>query len=80
MKVISFNYRGLASPSKRLTLQRLMELSQPDVVLLQETLGEEASGCPDAGKDFKRLVFLWIKCFGSLGQVGYGMETKNYKT
>jgi exonuclease III len=55
MKLISLNCRGLASPSKHLSLQRLLELSQPDVVLLQETLGEEEVVIPDAGKDSKKV-------------------------
>ena len=39
MKVMSFNCRGLASPLKKSSLRRLVELNQPDVILLQETLG-----------------------------------------
>jgi exonuclease III len=38
MKLLSFNCRGLASPSKHLALQPLLEIAQPDVFLLQETL------------------------------------------
>jgi len=41
MKVTSFNCRGLVSPSNHLSLQRLLDLSHPNVVLLQETLREE---------------------------------------
>lgn len=39
MKLMSFNCRGLASPLKRSSLRRLVELNHPDVILLQETLG-----------------------------------------
>eukprot|EP00253_Pinus_taeda_P009046 PITA_09046 len=39
MKCLSFNCRGLASPPKKLALQRLFEVEQPDIILLQETLG-----------------------------------------
>jgi exonuclease III len=40
MKVLSFNYRGVASPSKKLTLHRLVQYSQSDILMLQETLGD----------------------------------------
>lgn len=39
MKIMSFNCRGLTSPIKKTSLRRLIEIHQPDVVLLQETLG-----------------------------------------
>lgn len=39
MKCLSFNCRGLASAPKKLSLQGLFEVEQPDIILLQETLG-----------------------------------------
>jgi hypothetical protein len=42
MKFFSFNCRGVVSPSKKISLHRLVELSHPDLILLQETLGETA--------------------------------------
>ena len=39
MKIISFNFRGLAGPLKRPALQRVVDLEHPDIMLLQETLG-----------------------------------------
>ena len=39
MKIMSFNYKGLASPQKRSALRRVVELDRPDILLLQETLG-----------------------------------------
>lgn len=39
MKVLSFNYRGLASPDKKLAFQRLIMADPVDVILVQETLG-----------------------------------------
>jgi exonuclease III len=39
MKLISFNYRGVASPSKKLSLKRLVDSNHPDIIFLQETLG-----------------------------------------
>ena len=38
MKLMSFNYRGLASPHKRSTLKRVVGLEHPDILLLQETV------------------------------------------
>jgi len=40
MKIMSFNCRGLAGPLKRPALRRVIDLEHPDVLLLQETLGE----------------------------------------
>lgn len=39
MKCLSFNCRGLASEPKKLAIRRLFESEQPDIILLQETLG-----------------------------------------
>ncbi len=39
MKFLSFNCRGLASASKKLALQRLVEVDPIEIILLQETLG-----------------------------------------
>ena len=39
MKIMSFNCRGLASPLKRPTLRRVVDVEHPDILLLQETLG-----------------------------------------
>eukprot|EP00253_Pinus_taeda_P029000 PITA_29000 len=38
MKILSFNYRGLASPEKKLALKHLLLSDLVDVILLQETL------------------------------------------
>jgi len=40
MKVLSFNCRGVASPSKKIALQRLVESTQLDIMMIQETLGD----------------------------------------
>jgi exonuclease III len=79
MKVISFNYRGLASPSKHLTLQRLLELSQPDVVLLQETLGEEAVVVQILEKTQKGWSFFGSSASGCSGGLVMGWNQKTIK-
>lgn len=43
MKFLSFNCRGLASTSKKLALQRLIENETIDILMLQETLGSAVS-------------------------------------
>jgi len=40
MKCCSFNYRALASPLKRLARKRVIDSEHPDILLLQETMGE----------------------------------------
>jgi hypothetical protein len=42
MKLMSFNCRGLVSPSNKFTLHKLVDLSQSNIILLQETLGDGA--------------------------------------
>jgi exonuclease III len=42
MKLISFNYRGVASVSKKYSLKRLIESNQLDLILLQEMMGESS--------------------------------------
>ena len=39
MKIMSFNHQGLAGPLKRPALRRVVDLKNPDVMLLQDTLG-----------------------------------------
>jgi hypothetical protein len=40
MKILSFNYRGVSSPSKKLSLKRMVLPIHSDLILLQETLHE----------------------------------------
>jgi exonuclease III len=40
MKCMSFNCRGLVGPLKKPALKRVICSEHPDVLLLQETLGE----------------------------------------
>ena len=44
MKVLSFNCRGLASSHKKTSLKRLVERIHPNVIFLQETMGDCESG------------------------------------
>jgi exonuclease III len=58
MKIIYFNCRGLAGPLKRIALYRLVDLNQPDIMLLQETMGEEAMIIPCLFSLFKTWEFV----------------------
>ena len=40
MNFLSFNYRGMASASKKLALCRLFEVEPINIIMLQETLGQ----------------------------------------
>jgi hypothetical protein len=39
MKILSLNCRGLASPTKKSSLKRLITVHNPDIIFLQETMG-----------------------------------------
>eukprot|EP00253_Pinus_taeda_P027180 PITA_27180 len=79
MKCLSFNCRGLASPSKKLAMKRLIESELVDIIMLQETL------CP-AEKivhDMQAMVPGW--CFfandavGRSGGIAIGFNTRTIK-
>ena len=55
MKVISFNCRGLASSHKKSSLKRLVERIQPDVMFLQEIMGD----CESVQKALHSLLSGW---------------------
>jgi hypothetical protein len=40
MIILSLNRRGLANPSRKLAIKRLVDLHHPSVILLQETMQE----------------------------------------
>ena len=52
MKLMSFNSRGLAGPVKKTAFIRMLTLEDPDVILLQETLG--------VGEVIKERLELWL--------------------
>ena len=77
MKIMSFNYRGLAGPQKILALRRVIDLDHLDILLFQETLG--------AGEDIKARLESWFGgwSFETLDAKGYsgglaiGWNTRN---
>lgn len=56
MIIISFNFRGFSSATKKLALKELVKTYDPDLLMLQETLGsgEDISGA------LKKMVSSWI--------------------
>lgn len=42
MKIVSFNCRGLVSPSKNSSLKRLIDSMEPNIIFIQETLGDSS--------------------------------------
>ena len=42
MKLLSLNRKGLESIRKKLSLKRMIQVQNPDIILLQETLGSKA--------------------------------------
>lgn len=39
MIILSYNYRGLARPSKKSSLKRMVAMYDPHIVIFQETMG-----------------------------------------
>ena len=60
MKILSFNYCGLAGPHKRSALWRVVEVDRPEIMLLQEMMG--------AGVEVKAKLETWFGgwCFETL--------------
>jgi exonuclease III len=77
MKLLSFNYRGLASPSKRLALQRILELAQLDIVMLQETLRAEALIVMLLERLLKGWYFFGLDASGRAGGLAMGWNQKS---
>eukprot|EP00253_Pinus_taeda_P008242 PITA_08242 len=79
MKVLSFNCRGFASSPEKLALRRLLSISQPDIILLQETL------CPADTliQSFKSWMPYWtfhaIDALGRSGGLAIGILNKAIK-
>lgn len=41
MEVIYLNYRSVVSPYKKYSLKRLVEINHKNLIILQETMGDE---------------------------------------
>jgi len=67
MTILSFNCCGLANPSKKLSLQRLVDLNSPDAILLQETLGVSETMVKDLESLFPGWMFAAVDARGHSG-------------
>ena len=79
MKLLSFNCQGLAIPSKRLALQRLLEITRPDIVMLQETLGAEVVIVLLLERLQKGWSFFGLDASGRFGGLAMGWNQKSIK-
>jgi hypothetical protein len=64
MKVLLFNCRGVVIPSKKISLHRLLESTQPNILMLQETLGDAILVVPLLEKLFKGWNFIGLDAKG----------------
>jgi exonuclease III len=79
MKVLSFNCRGLANPSKKSSLRRLVEQSSPDVILLQETLGDSVSVVKTLETLLPGWMFAAVDARGRSGGLATGWKKRKCK-
>jgi exonuclease III len=79
MKLLSFNCRGLASPSKKSALKRLVTLHQPDVFFLQETLTNERSATQALMNLFPGWAFLGLDASGISRGLVTGWNSRKIK-
>ena len=76
MKILSFNCRGLASSHKKSSLQRLVECTKPNVMLLQETLGDSSVVKSMMEKLFPGWEFEGVDARGRSGGLVTGWRTR----
>jgi hypothetical protein len=62
---LSLNVRGLGSPSKRISSVRLVEIHRPDVLMIEETMGESHKLVKELGKFFKDYDFRSLYVVGN---------------
>jgi exonuclease III len=79
MRILSFNCRGLANPSKKSSLRRLVEQSSPEVILLQETLGDSVSVVKALETLFPGWMFAAVDARGRSGGLATGWKKRNCK-
>jgi len=79
MKIMSFNCRGLAGPLKRPALRRVLDLEHPDVLMLQETLGEMEAVKSKLEGMLPGWVFQCLDVRGRSGGIATGWNTRTVK-
>jgi exonuclease III len=79
MKCCSFNCKGLASPLKRPALKRVIDFEHPDILLLQETLGEGEEVSSRLSSLLPGWKFETLDSFGRSGGLAIGWNTRSIK-
>ena len=74
MIVLSFNCRGLASQGKRLAFKELVRAHNPDIILLQETLGKGEEVVSALSKMLPGWSFFALDVVGRSGGVVSGFN------
>jgi hypothetical protein len=69
MILMTLNYRGLANPSKKLALKRLVEEINPSIILLQEIMTKGEKTIHELSKILGRWDFSFIDVIGRLGEI-----------
>ena len=79
MIILSYNCRGLVSQPKKIVLRELMKSHNPDVLLLQETMGqgEEVNGI--LSRMFHGWVFQALDAHGRSGGLSMGIKSAKMK-
>lgn len=76
MKIISFNYRGIASPQKKLALKRLLSSDLVDIIFLQETLCSAEVLIPLLKSWMPSWTFHALDAYGRFGGIAIGFSNK----
>jgi exonuclease III len=79
MKIMSFNCRGLVNPHKKLALKRVVINDHPDVIFLQETLGDGEVVCVALETMFLRWDFITLDVRGRSGGLVVEWNSKTVK-
>jgi hypothetical protein len=75
--IIYINRRGLSSPSKIISLARLVELHKTNVILVQEIMGEGKKVVKSLCKIFRVWDFFGFRCSRKLNGNSNRMEENN---
>jgi exonuclease III len=76
MKILSFNYQGLANPTKKSSLKRLVDVVSSDVIFLQETLGISESVLATLESLMPSWSFVAVDAKGRSGFLATGWSLK----
>jgi exonuclease III len=79
MKFLSFNCKGVVSPSKKFALHRMVESTQPDLILPQETMGEASLVTFLLEVVLKQWNFIDVDSKGRSGGLAMGWNTRTIK-